>query len=172
MLKLMTCKRISNEPALYDAFVHDGGKIDVSPAGGGPVAATFWSQAAFLKEFVKAEPDLTILKKGTVTAEFLPGLEFPCFTNGQRWNGWGMPRFDESTANRLVEMFTAAATDGNPSSLRWHDGTLEEYDWSDLKYYPCAFRDEAIDGAVVRLWGIGDGWCWNAVDFPNQSQSA
>lgn len=170
MLKLMTCKRISHE-GRYDAFVHDGGKIDVSPAGGGPVIATFTTQAAFLQEFVQAESRLT-LKKGTVTAEFLPGMEFPCFTDGQLWNGFGMPRFEQSTANHLVELFTAATTEGNPSSLRWHEGALQEYDWSDLMYYPCPFSDEVVEGVSLRMWSVGDGWTWDAVEFQDEAPAA
>ena len=114
-----------------------------------------------------------MLKRAMVTADFLPGLELPCYANDLKWNGFSMPRFDLATVTKLVEAFTAAREMGSPPSLRWtNDGVLEEYNWSDEKFETCPFSEELVDGVSVRLWSVGDGWCWDAVEFCDQTAAS
>jgi hypothetical protein len=164
----MFCKRVG-DPRLYEAFQLENGTITVSPQGGGFDVATFATRAEFDARFKEAEPDKTF-RKGKVSAEFLPDdMELPCYSNGMRWNGWGMPWFDEETTKRVVEVFNKAAGPDMPLSLTWVDGVLNEYDWTEEKYYPVEVSDKIVDGKAIRLWRIGDGWTWNRVTHDTEA---
>jgi hypothetical protein len=161
---LILCKRVGRNE-LYQALEQPNGQFEVTRQGGGFVVSVFPNRAAFDLEYAETTPDPT-LKRGTVTADFLPeNVSLPCYSNGLFWNGWGMPLFDEETTHRVVQLCnTDTAPDVSPT-LKWADGVLQEYDGNEETYHPCAVAEYVVDDKAVRLWQIGDGWTWNAVEF-------
>jgi len=160
---LMTCTK-RGDTALCDATLSDDGSISVSPQGGGFVFAKFPNREAFDKEFIEKEPDRT-LRRGTVTAEFLPeGVALHCYTNGLRWNGFGMPMFEKSQLSLVMDHINRELPLGHPESLKWDGDKLMEYDGNEQEYLPCTVTTEMFDGTALQVWHIGDGWCWDSVD--------
>lgn len=164
MKTLMLCTRVGRDE-LYDAYEQPAGQIQVTRQGGGFVISTFPNRAAFELEYTEITLAPT-LKRGTVTADFLPGnVSLPCYSNGLFWNGWGMPLFDEEATHRVVQLCNADPAPNMIATLKWADGVLQVYDWNEEAYHPCAVAEYVVDDKAVRLWQIGDGWTWDAVEF-------
>lgn len=101
----------------------------------------------------------------TVTAEFLgydPEIALPCYSNGDCWNGWGMPYFPREIVDRLIALTEA----GGLLPLRWDSATgvqviVKDDDIEDGEY--------ALDPVTmpdgVLAWPIGAGsWCWDSCE--------
>lgn len=94
---------------------------------------------------------------------------FPALVAYERWNGWAVPYFDESTARDVVRAINA-----NFDPLSGHDGeTRAEWRGDVVRiftYYGGQVEDAPeeipptwIDGE--KFWGIGAySWVWSEAD--------
>jgi hypothetical protein len=167
---LMNCRRKEGGP-LCTAFQRKDGTVDVSPEGGGFVFAHFADRAALDAEFDKVD-ELPPYRKGLVTADFLqPGTAIPCYANGLRWNGWGIPWFDEAGIKQVIASLDIEPDPANPPALKWADGKLMvRDDFSDanvVEYYESEPGEILVGDAKLRLWTV-DGWTWDGVMFPDE----
>lgn len=156
---------------LYTADEEDG-KIAVCPQGGGFLR--YMTASEFSEMFTEVVPNLS-MRKGTVTADFLPrGVAIPCYSNGMRWNGWGMPSFDRVG----VDLVIPALELGLPIEYHFEANTLvmqnPEYDpnypedlesYENLKLLRIDPFSADIDGEPILLWSVGQNWTWNSVEF-------
>jgi hypothetical protein len=108
-------------------------------------------------------------RRGYVDADWTEGmgpdgtfLMYPCWSNGDRWNGWGSPYFERATAELIVQHQAQHGDGVNP--LRWEGDNVVEGP-SDPAY-PDEFgvyEPMTLPNGVM-VWGIGAGsWCWNSV---------
>ena len=96
-------------------------------------------------------------RRGTVTAEWFYGEAdhgpvLPCWTDGDVWNGWGMPHFNRATIDDLIKRMP---------DIKWVGNALEFGDPDDRQLaYPVI-----IPGVGEPLWGLGAGsWTWDQVE--------
>lgn len=140
-----------------DDFVH------FFPQGGG--FAYRMPHAQFHETFELATGERP-WRLGYVDADWTEGmgpndtfLKYPCWTNGDRWNGWGMPYFERATAELIVKHQGDVAF---VNTLRWEGDNVIETNPDDPEdtgtYEPMTLPNG------VLVWGIGAGsWCWNSV---------
>lgn len=167
MKRNMMCTKNGSGPERYDVVEKENGSFDVSRQGGGCfVLASYPSRAALLADFTEVKLDLA-LKKGKVSADFIPGFaEIACYSNGLLWNGFSQPFFDEVNTKRVVDLLTTGLPAGVAPALKWVDGELLELKYPEEEYHVSASKEYLVDGEMVRLWGIGeDGWAWDPVEF-------
>ena len=85
--------------------------------------------------------------KGVATADFLPdGMEFDCYSNGVRWNGYGCPAFEMAEALKLC-----AVTDLGLS----YNGKLDQFECR------TRFSDDSMlkfSSAVLSWWMESLSW--------------
>jgi hypothetical protein len=165
-----------HKPGLYEASEKDG-IVSFHLQGGGFVKTM--AKIDFDAQFVRAMPNLS-LKPGTVSAEFLPqGVKVPCYATGELWNGWGMPFFTRKGAELVVQHFGNANSPEGLPYLTWDGDDIlcpnEDFDSSkpdsdeNQRSIHFAPVPTMINGAVVVLWTIGDGWTWDAVEFDDSA---
>lgn len=167
---LMTCRRKGGGP-LCEAIQRKDGTVDVSPQGGGFVFAHFTDQAALEAEFDKVD-GFPPYRKGLITADFLqPGIAIPCYANELRWNGWGIPWFDEAGIKQVIASLDNEPDPTNPPVLKWADGKLmvrDNYSDSNVtEYYESEPGEILVGETKLRLWAV-DGWTWDGVIFPEE----
>lgn len=140
---------------LYEVCDLGNGYVELAPQGGGFMRRL--TQDQFERNFERVTPDLTYTA-GTVTAEFLPeGVILPCYSNGMRWNGWGMPVFAFEAACRLMALNPEITYDAQRDCFTWKPHDDDEQDT-----FEAAMIDN--DGRPVKVYAIGAGsWCWDAV---------
>lgn len=151
---------------IYEA-TQIGADMDVYAQGGGFVKS--YSQEEFDRQFTELHVDPT-LKKGTVTADFLNGAAaIDCYSNALKWNGWGKPRFDRATAQKVISRLAIGIDihfEGDVIHLENADFdpsiAVDSSNEPVLKFTPSI---HIIDGKKIQLWEIGDGWTWDAVTF-------
>lgn len=147
----------------YETNNPDDPRVMVWPQGGGAHANVPHKQfhAAFTRE---AQPPAW--RAGTVTAEWFatddgPGKAYPCWSNGEVWNGWGMPAFTKAT---IDEMLVDSAPDRFTETVTWVDGKLMVYDPQEEETY--TIDPITIPGIAEPLYSLGAGsWTWDAVKF-------
>lgn len=143
----------------------EDGHVYFYPQGGG-----FQYKAEiddFLSRYrpVDQEKDIPIIKQAYVSAEFFGENEktIPCYTTGDRWNGWACPMFDIDAAMRVMEGYNEATTESEYG--------LMSYDVNEDKFMiPETEHEDAqewkgfdinIEGKQVRVYDIGAySWCW------------
>lgn len=142
----------TNESApLIEAYWPPGADVTFATQGGGLLQRM--PLAAFEKRFVPAQ--MPGYKLMAVSAEWLPDdARVPAYTNGRRWNGWGMPHFTLEVAQGLVEFMPDLKYDKDRDAFTWRaEPDMEEE----------VFQAEAIlvDGEAVKVYPVGAGsWCW------------
>ncbi|WP_341744774.1 hypothetical protein [Azonexus hydrophilus] len=144
---------------LVEVIAEEWGVVKFSSQGGGFLHRM--KREAFETAFVAAVFDGYCA--GKVGAEFLPDdLMFDCFSNGQRWNGWGMPYFTLENGLRLAALKASDLVydaEGDRFVFRVDDSDPE----SD-EVYPATMITTA-SGETVKAYPIGAGsWCWDAVE--------
>ena len=79
--------------------------------------------------------------------------------NGEDWNGFAQPRFELPEALELQK--------SNPD-LSWHDlsDSFSSYD-GELHVYPGQVI--LVDGQAIKVYQIGEGWCWDHMAQPPQT---
>lgn len=85
--------------------------------------------------------------------------EFQGWTRGQLWNGWAMPYFEFSEAQRVIEALTdpKGKYDAERDCFVSANGDGEEEIWQ-------AERIAVLGGQHVKVYGIGAGaWIWDEV---------
>jgi hypothetical protein len=149
----------------------DSTRVEAADADADPVH--FWRQgggfrhtlthAQFHAAFKLAPPPPW--HHGTVTADWFQDdegqfREWPCWSNGDRWNGWGMPYFTKATIDQLIGAMT-----GLSETAKWVDGKLMFTDTQEDETYEIV--PMIAPGCAEPLYGLGAGhWCWDAVEFP------
>lgn len=156
------------EPGLFEVTQ----KFEVTAQGGGFVKV--FDAETFHKEFeeIKNEP---VLKKGKVTADFLPSnMTVECYSYGLSWNGWGLPLFTRAAVEAMVAAVNGPTQEPTvelsmvgdivTSPNENFDKSVPESEDNPLvdKFGPELY---IVDGQQIELWSIGDGWTWDAVKF-------
>lgn len=151
----------------------DGDIFEICHQGGGFVFTLTAEQLS--TNYYPVTLDLS-LKKGTVTADFLPDdAVLSCYSNGMLWNGWGKPLFDRQSAELAVSLLSLAG------DLRWegdviefvnsHFEPLEPIDEENQAVFMYTPHLHIIDGVEIQLWEIGDCWTWDSVKFDSENIS-
>lgn len=154
--------------ALVELAERSESAVRFYPQGGGLSCKA--PAATFDEQFERAtEP---AFRPGTVSLETLPEVKLPCYSNGMRKNGFGIPWFDEAGVNMLIQAIEPHLAIGEPPSIKLEGDSFTVYDPGEEQYFPCSIRTEMIDGAQKKMWQIGDGWCWLEVDFEGDGPPA
>ncbi|MBK4737923.1 hypothetical protein [Noviherbaspirillum pedocola] len=146
---------------LYEARTEADGRINIWPQGGG--FSGMLSAEEFAAQFEVAPPP--VMRRGTVTADFLDdGQVFSCYSDGSRWNGWGMPLFDKDTALKVAEAIPGITfNEATGVFVVQFEGEEPE------EHHP---QTIVCDGQPVVVYQIGGGWTWDQVVFPDSSDAA
>lgn len=121
----------------------DGQHVKFHQAGGG-----FEQRLPCADFFAKYGPaPAPVWRRAVVTAEFLEGVHLRCWSDGSRWNGWGMPAFEKAGADKLVDL--------QVGPLAWRGAAVVGTDPEEDVWKPRQLGD-------VTVWDIGAGsWCWD-----------
>lgn len=85
---------------------------------------------------------------------------FDGWSDGRRWNGWAMPRFERSEAERLIESLKdqRARFDAERDAFITVSQEGEEEGWPGESVV-------VSDGSVLTVYGVGAGaWIWDEVE--------
>lgn len=147
---------------VLEARDNGDGTLGVSTQGGGLVRRV--TQEQLQTEYDRVRPDFSY-KEGTVTADFLDSAVIvPCFTDGKRWNGWGMPSFTLDIGKSLIPHLPELRYDEEKDAFIWspHDGEEEMYE-------PVAIL---VNREPIKVYPIGTGsWTWDSVSLPSDTTS-
>lgn len=148
--------------AYFNARFDGDGFVRVFPEGGGFEIKI--EEAKFYELYNVADPDFSI-HKGVVTADFLEtNFNVPCYGTGKLWNGWGTPLFTKEQVNLVIAYFRKHLNESDPVSLAWIDEELIDLSYKDEPEV-CSNQIHIEDGCDIKLWSIGNGWCWDQVVF-------
>jgi len=142
------------------AIVVDGydeqGRLVIHPMGGGLETHLTVVGASVLRLVSEAERSATLFGGMRFALEDSEEV-FVGWTDGRRWNGWEMPRFERREAERLVRWL--GESEGRFDEVRdafvtrAHGG--EEEVWA-------AETVVISDGSALKVYPIGAGsWVWN-----------
>lgn len=104
------------------------------------------------------------MQTGTVTADFVEGV-FECYSDGQRWNGWGIPFFTRGVADRIADLMQGEGElRYNPETDAFEYRASADTPESDVECFTGG--DIVVDGEARHVYSIGGmSWTWNAVEF-------
>jgi hypothetical protein len=145
------------------AIVVDGydaqGRLLMHPMGGGLQACVDAISASAFCLVDEAEREGTLYRRARFTlAE--SDEAFDGWTDGRRWNGWEMPRFERSEAERLIKWLKdeRARFDEEREAFITISQDGEEEVWP-------AESVVISDGSKQVVYGIGAGaWIWDEVE--------
>lgn len=125
------------------------------PQGGG------WQASADYEKFHElfTPAPAPTWRAGTVTAYWLEGKSYPCWSDGDVWNGSGMPFMTAETVNRVLADLAAA---GVSNIVKWVGDQLI---YDDLDDDPVELVPITVDGCAEPLYPLGGFWTWNIVEF-------
>lgn len=115
-------------------------------------------------EFIDADSALILdstYRPALVTMPDVADEPVPCYTNGITWNGFGVPWFDMAGLAVLKRNSDAMDQIGAPVTLLIEGDVVRVYDMGEEEYFDCAMQVEIIKGKPVRMWLVGENWCWN-----------
>lgn len=139
---------------LVEVFRMDSNEVEFSSQGGG-----------FLKRCAREEFDLSFkpadepaFSRMLVDAEWLD-QKIACFSNGKRWNGWGMPLFPFESAQLLCTLMGDIHYDEAKDAFVWAPRGEDKEEF---------FAQQiTVDGKPEKAYGIGAGsWCWDGCETP------
>lgn len=146
-------------PGLYEAMTLPDGLVRINAQGGG--LARTMTEEHFASEFEQVDPVFDY-RLGTVTADFLASdVIVPCYSNGKRWNGFGMPVFTLEVGKALLAAIPDLTYDEVRDAFVWRpcDGGGEEE-----IYAPTAIL---VATDAIKVYPIGTGsWTWDTVSLP------
>lgn len=89
-------------------------------------------------------------------------LNYPCYTDGSTWNGWGNPYFTFEVAKMLaLDKGMEIAYDEANDAFVWLNGDPD--DEPEEKMFKAVMI--SVDGVEVKSYPIGCyNWCWDMVD--------
>lgn len=112
----------------------------------------------FLQKFERLELDPSIKQPAFVESDWIDG-RLPCHSNGNVWNGWGMPEFELATAMALAEKMPELRYDEPSDSFIWSPSDDPE-EWE--RY---GGREIISEDRLVKTYPIGAGsWTWQACE--------
>jgi hypothetical protein len=156
----------ANQPRALQLFADQAGRlvetaypeadpVEFSPQGGGLVHRM--SQLRFKDTFRPAQTPP--IRKARFTADWLPAdVAVEGFTNGMRWNGWGMPLFAFKEAQQLMPHMPGMRYDAARDAfiMKLADGEPSEEEIF------CS-RTIDVEGTILTVYPLGAGsWCWDA----------
>lgn len=145
------------EAMTVDGYECDGTLL-VHPLGGG---FQYRFKPGAEKQFrivPNAEAEASLWRQARFGIEGVDA-EFQGWTNGRLWNGWAMPYFEFSEAQRAIEMLTDSKGkyDAERDCFLSANSDGEEEIWGALSV-------TLLGGAQVKVYGIGAGaWIWDEV---------
>lgn len=155
----------ANKPPVRQLFTDSAGglvetmdpsddPVEFSTQGGGFVY--LMNQARFCATFKPAE--VPAVHKTRFTADWLPAdMSVEGFTNGMRWNGWGMPMFTLEEAQRLIPYMPGLEHDASTDSF-----VMKSENDEPGQHETFAAQTITVDGQTVKVYAIGAGsWCWD-----------
>ena len=143
---------------IVDGYEPDGTLL-AHPLGGG---LQYRFKPGAEKQFrvvPKAETAAGLWRRAKFTIEGTDA-EFQGWTKGQLWNGWAMPHFEHSEAQRVIETLTdpKGKYDAARDCFVSTNSDREEEIWP-------AELITALGGQQVRVYGVGAGaWIWDEVE--------
>lgn len=150
------------------AFVVDGyderGRLVMHPLGGGLEAHVDAVGASVFRLVPEDERAGTMFCSGRFTLADSDEL-FIGWTDGRRWNGWEMPRFERNEAERLIEWLgeERARFDAERDAFVTVSQDGEEEVWP-------AESVLISDGSKLAVYGVGAGaWIWDRVEQEESS---
>ncbi len=88
-------------------------------------------------------------------------VTFPCWSDGDLWNGWGQPFFNKATIDDLLARFEQV---GLAQKVSWINGKLMVNDPDEDEPYELPPLN--IPGCAEPLYGLGAGsWTWDRITF-------
>lgn len=135
------------------------GRLLMHPMGGGMQARLDAVSASVFRLVDEVERAGTLYRRARfVLAE--SDKAFEGWTDGRRWNGWEMPRFERSEAQRLLEWLKdeRAGFDAERGAFITFSQDGEEDVWP-------AESVVISDGTKLVVYGVGAGaWIWDEVE--------
>lgn len=134
--------------------------VSIHPQGGGFV------YKVGLEDFAANFTPATIppYAPALVSGDWFDGLEVAdCYSNGRRWNGWGMPMFTYEQALKLISTCPTLTYDARLDAFvlpaETGEATVDaESDPDDV--FAATYIDVA--GVRTKVYPIGSGsWCWS-----------
>lgn len=154
----------ANKPPVRQLFADSAGclvetndptadPVEFSPQGGG-----FVYRMALERFGETFKPATTpAIRKARFTADWLPAdMSVEGFSNGMRWNGWGMPMFTLEEAQRLIPYMPGLEHDASTDSF-----VMKSENDEPGQHEVFAAETITVDGQSVKVYAIGAGsWCW------------
>lgn len=138
-------------------------EVSFHPQGGGFVYKV--GLAEFAANFTPAT--IPPYAPALVSGDWFDGLEVAeCYSDGRRWNGWGMPMFTYEQALKLIATCPTLTYDARLDAFVLPAETGEatvntESDPDDV--FAATYIDVA--GVRTKVYPIGSGsWCWSMED--------
>jgi len=134
--------------------------VSIHPQGGGFVYTV--GLADFAANFTPAS--IPPYAPALVSGDWFDDLEVAeCYSDGRRWNGWGMPMFTYEQALKLIANFPTLIYDERLDAFVLPAETGEttvdaEAEPDDV--FSATYID--VDGVKLKVYPIGSGsWCWS-----------
>lgn len=132
----------------------DADPVEFSPQGGGFVYRM--APTRFRDTFTRAASPA--IRAARFTADWLPDdVSVEGFTNGMRWNGWGMPMFTLEAAQALIPHMPGLEHDAATDSF-----VMKQPDDEPGEHEVFTAQTINVDGKDIKVYAIGAGsWCWD-----------
>ncbi len=127
--------------------------VEFSPQGGGFV---YRMKRDRFRETFKAAKTPAV-QTARFTADWLPAdMSVEGFTDGMRWNGWGVPMLPLEEAQRLIPHMPGLRYDAATDAFIMND---PDNDPETGEVY--SGKPITVDGKAIKVYAIGAGsWCW------------
>lgn len=87
------------------------------------------------------------------------------WSNGKNWNGWAMPFFELDQALGALKRVPG---------LKWYPERdcfehKDDHEEAELVTYPGTTIE--VDGRSIKVYQIGDGWCWDLLSINHEGEN-
>jgi hypothetical protein len=150
------------------AFVVDGyderGRLVMHPLGGGLEAHVDAVGASVFRVVTEDERVGTLFRSARFALADTEAV-FNGWTDGRKWNGWEMPRFERSEAQRVIKELK----DGRARFDAERDAFVTISQDGEEEVWP-AESVVISDGSKLTVYGVGAGaWIWDEVEASESS---
>lgn len=132
------------------------------------------SELSWLAEHFEEIPEDQLVRpyrSSCVSIDADPEIEsFPCYLNGDLWNGFDKPYFTYEVALQVARMFNGGdPVDAvHPDATEYIDYSTEQdafIEHSAEGSYAIPAEAIVVDGQEIKVYGLGAGsWCWGEVE--------
>lgn len=156
---IVPVEKITPSGALVVDGYESDGTLLAHPVGGGLQYRFKPGAEKRFRVFTRGEAQASLWRRSKFSIE---GLEtaFQGWTQDKRWNGWEMPYFEYSEAQRVIEMLTdpTGRYDAERDCFVTTNSEGEEDTWP-------AELITVLGGQRLKVYGVGAGaWIWEDSD--------